>query len=70
MGRVWLMVLASMGFTLLASWIWHVDGMGDQDAKNRAAREALIANTAKITAYRDVLRERGPDAAAAYLTQQ
>ena len=70
MGRVWLIVLASMCFTLGASWIWHLSGMNGLARKNNAERERIVENTSRITAYRDVLKEEGAERAKEDLKSQ
>lgn len=67
MGRVWLLVLASMVVTLSVSWFWHVSGMKSQAQSDQLESEALIANTERIAAYRDVLKKDGRISAAEYL---
>lgn len=70
MGRVWFIVLLSMCFTLAASWIWHTNGVNNQLRRNKIESDIVIANTAKITPYRDVLKEKGKEAAIEYLAGQ
>ncbi len=67
MGRVWLIVLASMCFTLGASWVWHVSEMHAQSRRHDEERERINENIARITAYRDVLKEEGAEKAKEYL---
>lgn len=68
MGRVWLIVFLSMCFTFGASWLWHVSGMNDQANRNKAVDDAVIMDTEQIAHYRDVLQEKGKEAAESYLT--
>jgi len=68
MGRVWLIVLISMCVTFMFSWFWHVSGMNKQLRQNNAADNAVIVNTEAVAHYRDLLKEKGKEAAIASLT--
>ena len=68
MGRVWLIVLISMCVTFALSWFWHVSGMNKQLRQNNAADSAVIANTEAVAHYRDLIKEKGKEAAIASLT--
>ena len=70
MGHVWFIILISVCFTVVASSIWHASGINTQVRQHKAVNEGIIANTARITAYRDVLKEKGKEAAAEYFTAQ
>ena len=68
MGRVWLIVLASMCITLAASWFWHASEMQKQARRYQTEDDAVTANTARISAYRDVLKEKGVVGGEEYLS--
>ena len=67
MGHVWLIICISMVFTFAAAWIWHMDGMNDEERRNKATDDVIIASTEAIAAYRDLLKEKGKEAAVASL---
>lgn len=67
MGHVWFLVIVSMCFVFGASWIWHVSEMNKEARYNKAADDVIIAETNPISAYRDVLKEKGKSAAASFL---
>lgn len=67
MGRVWFLVLLSMCLVFGVSWAWHVRGVNDQVARDKAVDDALMMETRQIALYRDVLERSGKDAAAKYL---
>lgn len=67
MGRVWFVVVMTMCFTLFASWMWHQSGMRNAARLNAIEDKPVIDETARISAYLDVLRESGKEAAFEHL---
>jgi len=67
MGNVWMVVLGTMLITTLCAFGWHFVSL--RSVKEHDAREVaqVRANIAAYSAYRDVLKEKGKDAAKAYL---
>ena len=56
-----------MLLTFSVSWMWHINEMNSKARMDKSEDEALIANTERIAAYRDVLKEKGKEGAVEYL---
>lgn len=69
MGRVWLMIVISAIFVLGVSWFWHWSGIHSVEVRNKKDNAKLITNIAHLSAYRDVLKEKGKEEARAYIEQ-
>ena len=69
MAHVWKMVLLSALFVFAASWIWHLSQMHDVVSRNEKDITKVRADIAQLSAYRDVLKEKGKDAAREYIVE-
>lgn len=69
MGRIWLMILVSALFVLGFSWLWHWSEIHKIEVVNHKESIAIQTNIIRLSAYRDVLKEKGKEAARIYLEQ-
>ena len=69
MGRVWMMILISASFVFAASWLWHLSEMRTVETRHQKESTKIQTSIAYLSAYRDVLKEKGKDEARTYIEQ-
>lgn len=69
MVRVWKIVLLSAFFVFMISWVWHLSQMRDVVSRNEKDIMKVETDIAQLSAYRDVLKEKGKDAAKTYIEE-
>lgn len=69
MGRIWMMIFISALFVFCVSLLWHFSEMHTIQVQNKKDNAKIQTNIAYLSAYRDVLKEKGKDDARAYIEQ-
>lgn len=69
MGKIWTMIILSGSFVFCVAWLWHWSEMRAVEANNQKENAKVEVNIAILSAYRDVLKEKGKDEALKYIEQ-
>lgn len=69
MGRVWYMIFISASFVFGASMLWYWSDLHAIKIQNQKENTKTAMSIATLSAYRDILKEKGKDAAKTYLEQ-
>lgn len=64
-----MMILMSAVFVFGVSWIWHVSEMHGVEAQSEKDNAKITTSIAYLSAYRDVLKEKGKEEAKTYIEQ-
>ena len=69
MGHIWFMICMSGLFVFGVSWFWHWSEMHAVETQNQKENVKIEKSIVHLSAYRDVYKEKGKDAAALYVQE-